>query len=337
LNNLKFLVTGGAGFIGSHTCELLVSQEIPVIAFDNLSCGRLENLAAVTKSSLFEFIEGDIRNEVDIEKCFPGVTHVIHFAGIGEIVPSIDNPLNYLETNVLGTAKVLEVSRKHGIESFVYAASSSCYGLAKTPTSEDAPIDLRHPYAVSKYLGETIALQWGEIYGLPVKSVRIFNAYGRRVRTNGSYGAVMGVFLKQRIENQPLTIVGDGEQVRDYVHVSDVANAFIKASLSPMNGRIWNLGSGIGVTINELAKIIGGDTVHIPDRPGEPRITLANIARIALEIDWSPKITFEQGVKDILDNIQEWKGAPLWTASSIAKVTESWFAALGERNLRSSE
>ena len=332
---MKFLVTGGAGFIGSHTCEALIQRGSHVVAFDNLSSGRLQNLESVWESSLFEFVEGDIRSIKNLEAVFDEITHVIHFAGIGEIVPSIDNPLEYLDVNVIGTANLLEVSRKYSIQSFVYAASSSCYGLALTPTNENAPIDLRHPYAVSKYLGETLCLNWKEIYGLPVKSIRIFNAYGRRVRTTGSYGAVLGVFLKQKLENKALTVVGDGEQLRDYVHVSDVANAFIEASHSPKIGRVWNLGSGLGISINRLAEMIGGDIVYIPDRPGEPRITLADISLIKEDLDWSPKISFEDGLLEILKFIDEWKDAPLWTPSSIENATKNWFAVLNKDNLGS--
>ena len=329
---MKFLVTGGAGFIGSHTCESLVRQGIPVIAIDNLISGRLDNLSGILNSPIFEFIEGDIRNESDLSKCFDQVTHVIHFAGVGEIVPSIDSPLHYLEVNVMGTSKLLEMARRMGIASFVYAASSSCYGKAQTPTNEHAPINLQHPYAVSKYLGEALCFYWRDIYGVPVKSIRIFNAYGRRVRTSGSYGAVLGVFLKQRLESQPLTIVGDGEQLRDYVHVTDVADAFIRASFSKRIGRVWNLGSGRGVSINRLAGMVGGEVVHIPDRPGEPRITLADISRIREDLDWRPRVSFEEGIKEITEHIDEWQEAPLWTPDTIANATKNWFAVLDKRN-----
>lgn len=328
---MKFLVTGGAGFIGSHTCELLIKNGLEVRVLDNLTGGERKNLESVAHSPLFEFVEGDILNDLHLKSCLMGVTHVIHFAGIGEIVPSIENPIKYLEVNVQGTAKLLEACRNAQVESFVYAASSSCYGLAITPTNEDAPIDLKHPYAVSKYLGEQLSLKWYEIYKLPTKSIRIFNAYGRRVRTSGTYGAVLGVFLKQKIENKPLTVVGDGNQIRDYVHVTDVASAFLKASLSSKNGRVWNLGSGIGVSIKKLVEIIDGEFINIPDRPGEPKETLADISRIKAELDWTPTVSFEEGLSEVVRNIHEWKEAPLWDSESIAQATAKWFQILDRK------
>lgn len=328
---MKFLVTGGAGFIGSHTCELLIKNGLEVRVLDNLKGGRRKNLESVALSPLFEFVEGDILNDLHLKTCLEGITHVIHFAGIGEIVPSIENPIEYLEVNVQGTAKLLEACRTAQVESFVYAASSSCYGLASTPTNEDAPIDLKHPYAVSKYLGEQLSLKWNEIYRLPTKSIRIFNAYGRRVRTSGTYGAVLGVFLKQKVENRPLTVVGDGNQIRDYVHVTDVANAFLKASLSSKNGRVWNLGSGVGVSIKKLVEILDSEFINIPDRPGEPKETLADISRIKAELDWTPMVSFEEGLREIIRNIHEWKEAPLWEPESIAQATAKWFQILDRK------
>ncbi len=328
---MKFLVTGGAGFIGSHTCELLIKTGFEVRVLDNLKGGRSKNLKSVANSPLFEFVEGDILNELHLKSCLKGITHVIHFAGIGEIVPSINSPIEYLEVNVLGTAKLLEACRTAQVESFVYAASSSCYGLASTPTNEDAPIDLKHPYAVSKYLGEQLSLKWHEIYGLPTKSIRIFNAYGRRVRTSGTYGAVLGVFLKQKIENRPLTVVGDGNQIRDYVHVTDVAHAFLRAALSTKNGRVWNLGSGVGTSIKRLVEILESEFVNIPDRPGEPKETLADISRITAELDWSPLVSFEEGLSEVIRNIHEWKDAPLWEPENIAQATENWFQILDRK------
>lgn len=328
---MKFLVTGGAGFIGSHTCELLIKNGLEVRVLDNLKGGRRKNLESVAHSRLFEFVEGDILNGLHLKTCLEGITHVIHFAGIGEIVPSIENPIEYLEVNVQGTAKLLEACRTAQVESFVYAASSSCYGLASTPTNEDAPIDLKHPYAVSKYLGEQLSLKWHEIYRLPTKSIRIFNAYGRRVRTSGTYGAVLGVFLKQKVENKPLTVVGDGNQIRDYVHVTDVANAFLKASLSSKNGRVWNLGSGVGVSIKKLVEILDSEFINIPDRPGEPKETLADISRIKAELDWTPMVSFEEGLSEIIRNIHEWKEAPLWEPESIAQATAKWFQILDRK------
>lgn len=326
---MKFLVTGGAGFIGSYICENLLERGFSVICVDNLSTGRLSNLESAKSYQSFEFISGDILQPEDWRECVANVSHIIHMAGIGEIVPSIVDPLAYVQTNVIGTSYMLELARALNVASFVYAASSSCYGLASGPTDESAAIDLRHPYSLSKYLGEQTVLSWYSIYGLPTKSIRIFNAFGRKVRTTGSYGAVLGVFLKQKLSGEPLTVVGDGKQSRDFVHARDVAEAFVLAALSPIKGRVWNLGSGNPIYIEDLVAILGGPHVHIPDRPGEPRSTHADIKLISQDLGWQPRVSFSDGIAEILANIDEWKDAPLWTPKSIAQATKEWFDVLG--------
>jgi UDP-glucose 4-epimerase len=321
---MKFLVTGGAGFIGSHTCELLVEEGHSVIALDNLETGRLSNLDSISAAQNFEFLEQDILS-VDIEdNIFRGVTHIIHFAGIGEIIPSVENPLDYVDVNCKGTARILEIARNNRVESFVYAASSSCYGISQGLTSEDSKIDPKHPYALSKYMGEILVLHWHQLFGLPAKSLRIFNAYGRRVRTTGTYGAVLGVFLKQKLSGEPLTIVGNGEQKRDFVHVKDVAKAFKLASFSTKVGRIWNLGSGEPQTVNQLANLISDKKVNIPERFGEPNDIYADNSLIKADLNWSPDVKFEDGIQEILNHINEWADSPLWTPSSIASATRTW-------------
>jgi UDP-glucose 4-epimerase len=182
-----------------------------------------------------------------------------------------------------------------------------------------------YPYALSKYQGEQAALHWHAVYKLPVNSIRIFNAYGLRSRTSGAYGAVFGVFLKQKLAGQPLTIVGDGSQKRDFLYVTDVARAFLAAARTPLSGRIWNLGAGNPQSVNHLASLLGGDQVRIPRRPGEPDCTWADIDRISSELGWSPTISFESGVRKILENIDYWRDAPLWKPESIAVATQTWF------------
>src|SRR6185295_277477 len=195
---------------------------------------------------------------------FAGAQYVFHFAGIGDIVPSIEKPTEYMDTNVQGTVRVLECARHAGAEKFVYAASSSCYGLAAVPTAEDHPIDPRYPYALSKYLGEQAALHWHRVYGLKVNAIRIFNAYGTRSRTSGAYGAVFGVFLRQKLAGQPFTVVGDGTQTRDFVYVTDVAEAFLAAAEGTAVGEAFNVGSGKESTILRLVELLGGTITHLP-------------------------------------------------------------------------
>ena len=328
----KILITGGAGFIGSHTVDLLLSQGHKVIVIDDLSGGRLTNIAHNLDSSNFEFYETNILDVEPDSKIFSEIDCVIHFAGIGDIVPSINKPIDYYTVNCLGTAKILEACRYHKVKRFVYAASSSCYGIATVPTDENHPITPQYPYALTKYLGELTAFHWGNVYGIEINSIRIFNAYGTRSKTSGNYGAVFGVFLKQIIENLPLTVVGDGSQSRDFVYVTDVAEAFVLAAFAEKSGEIYNLGSGNPVTINEIIKILDAKVEFIPDRPGEPRITWANISKISTELNWKPKIGIEEGVSKLLDNLDYWSDAPLWTADKIRIATQEWFDNLNKRS-----
>ena len=276
------LVTGGAGFIGSHMVDLLLKENIRVRVLDNFTGGREENLSNQKGNTMLEVFRADIRDSANNSEAFANVDYVFHFAGIGDIVPSIESPSEYMDVNVQGTVAVLEACREKNIKKFVYAASSSCYGLANTPTDEKHPISPQYPYALSKYLGEQAALHWNVVYGLPVNAIRIFNAYGPRYRTTGAYGSVIGVFFKQCLEKAPLTIVGDGTQSRDFVHVKDVARAFFLAAESKVTGEVFNLGAGNPQTVNKLARMIGGKTVSIPNRPGEPKCTWANIKRFVL-------------------------------------------------------
>jgi UDP-glucose 4-epimerase len=193
------------------------------------------------------------------------------------------------------------------------------------------PIDPKYPYALSKYLGEQTVFHWAKVYRLRVNSIRIFNAYGPRVRTTGAYGAVFGVFLRQKLAGQPLTVVGNGTQRRDFVHVKDVAEAFCLAAESPLSGEIWNCGANNPKTINDLVELIGGKVTYIPKRPGEPDCTWADTSKIERELGWRSEVTFRDGVAEMLHEIDRWSEAPLWTPESIAKATASWFQALEER------
>jgi UDP-glucose 4-epimerase len=326
----EVLVTGGAGFIGSHMVELLLRKKFKVYVIDNFSTGRKENLKKFLKDNNLCIIKSNILDKKKITKIFKNLSYIFHFAGKGDIVPSIDNPDVYFQTNVLGTMNILQCARiSKKLKKFVYAASSSCYGIAKTPTTEAHKISTEHPYALSKYQGEQIAFHWNKIYKIPVASIRIFNAYGPKVRTSGVYGAVFGVFFKQLLQNKPLTIVGDGNQSRDFLYVTDVCSAFYKIALSSKsNGEFFNLGSGSPVTINYLAKILGGKKIKIPNRPGEPKSTWANINKITNTINWRPIVNFEKGVNNMLENITYWNNAPLWTPKKIENATKNWFKYL---------
>jgi len=325
------LVTGGAGFIGSHMVDNLLAHGYRVRAFDNLVSGRESNLAHLAGNADFSFERGDIRALQAGASVFSDVRFVFHFAGIGDIVPSIEQPLEYMSANVQGTAAVLECARHAQVQKLVYAASSSCYGVAATPTREDHPIAPQYPYALSKYMGEQACLHWCQVYRLPVNAIRIFNAYGTRVRTTGAYGAVFGVFFRQKLAGKPFTVVGDGTQSRDFLYVTDVAEAFRRAAETPMTGQIWNLGAGNPQSVNRLVELLGGEQVHVPKRPGEPDCTWADITKIKRDLGWKPTISFEQGVALMMKEIDVWRDAPLWNPDSIAKATKTWFDYLGNK------
>ncbi len=329
MNRSIAVVTGGAGFIGSHMVDLLLARGYRVRVIDNLAGGREANLAHHSNESRLSFERMDIRRLSPGEQSFRDVELVFHFAGIGDIVPSIERPSEYMDVNVQGTVNVLECARAANAKKFVYAASSSCYGLAAIPTCEDHPIAPQHPYALSKYLGEQAVLHWHNVYRLPANSIRIFNAYGPRVRTTGAYGAVFGVFFKQKLAGKPFTVIGDGRQRRDFVYVTDVAKAFLRAGASRFAGHVWNLGAGNPQTVNRLVELLGGPVVHIPKRPGEPDCTWADVGKIQSELGWKPIVAFDQGVRRMMEDIELWRDAPLWEPQSIARASEMWFRYLG--------
>lgn len=319
------VVTGGAGFIGSHMVDLLIDRGYGVRVIDDFTGGHERNLAHLAGNSDLTVEQMDIRGLSPAAALFGDARLVFHFAGIGDIVPSIERPIDYMDINVQGTVKVLECARAAGVGKVVYAASSSCYGLAGVPTREDHPIQPMYPYALSKYQGEQAALHWHKVYGLPVNSVRIFNAYGTRVRTTGAYGAVFGVFFKQKLSGKPFTVVGDGTQGRDFLYVTDVARAFLAAAETDKAGEIYNLGAGNPQTVNRLVELLEGDVVYIPKRPGEPDCTWADITKITTDLGWAPEVSFEEGVGRMVAEIENWRDAPLWDPDSIEQATKTWF------------
>ena len=328
---MKTLVTGGAGFIGSNLVDELISRGHKVIVLDNFSTGRKSNLKHHTKNNL-KIINIDISKSKSLEKYFKGVNYVIHLAGLADIVPSIENPEKYFNSNVKGTLNVIQAVKKIKIKKFIYAASASCYGIPKNyPTKETDKIQPMYPYALTKWQAEELIMHWARIYNLPAISLRFFNAYGPRSRTSGAYGAVFGVFLAQKLANKPLTIVGDGNQTRDFIHVKDLVNGIIKAALSKKKNEIYNIGGGKEIKVKKIAKLVGGKKIYIPKRPGEPYRSLANISKIKKDLKWKPKIAIEKGVKDLLKNIHYWNNAPIWTPKSIKKATKVWFKLLDKK------
>jgi len=324
---MRTLVTGGAGFIGSHLVDKLLDMGHEIIVLDNYSTGRKKNLEHVINK--VKLIECDLSIKGEWIKEFDKVDWVFHLASLADIVPSIQNPEGYFRSNVDATFYVLEAARHANVKRFIYSASSSCYGIPNAyPTPENSDIQPQYPYALAKRMGEELVEHWAQLYNLQAISLRFFNVYGTRSRTSGTYGAVFGVFLAQKLANKPFTVVGDGSQTRDFTYVTDIVSALIIAAESTLSNKIYNVGSDTTVSINKIVELLGGDKVHIPKRPGEPDCTYADISKIKDELGWRPTISIEKGVDKILENIDYWKEATVWGPESIADATTDWFKYL---------
>tara|TARA_Y200000002_G_scaffold160258_1_gene132420 strand:+ start:5892 stop:6869 length:978 start_codon:yes stop_codon:yes gene_type:complete len=324
---MKIIITGGAGFIGSHLAEYLIKKKHKIIIIDNLSTGRIENIKGF-KNKL-KFIKADISKLGKWTKNFKNAKLIFHLAALADIVPSIQNPKKYFQSNVVGTENIASACIKYNVKKIIYAASSSCYGIpGKYPTSESESIKPQYPYALTKNLGEQILINYAKIYGLHFTSLRLFNVYGTKSRTSGTYGAMFGVFLAQKLKKKPLTVVGDGKQKRDFTYISDVIEAFYKTIKIKKNLQILNVGTGKPVTVNYIVKLLNCKSITIQKRPGEPDQTNANISKIKKELNWRPKITIEQGIKKLLNEINYWNNAPVWTPTKIKAATRDWFKYL---------
>jgi UDP-glucose 4-epimerase len=328
---MKTVVTGGAGFIGSHLVDRLLADGHSVLVLDNFSTGRPENLARLGREPRLALERVDLATEPRLAALVSGADWVFHLAALADIVPSMERPIDYHRANVDGTVAILEAARAAGVGRFLYTASSSCYGIPDVyPTPETAEARPQYPYALTKLLGEQCALHWGQVYRLPVVSLRLFNVYGPRSRTSGIYGAVFGVFLAQKLAGKPFTVVGDGTQSRDFTFVSDVADAFVTAAQSAVAGEVFNVGTGAPVPVNRLVELLKGDVVHVPKRPGEPDRTHADVSKIQRRLGWRAKVSIEEGIRILLDNIEYWRQAPVWTPASIEVATRDWFRYLGK-------
>ena len=275
-------------------------------------------------------MRADISKKGNWQNLLHNADYVFHLAALADIVPSIENPDKYYQANVTGTFNVIQSCMKNKkLKKIIYAASSSCYGIPKEyPTSEKANIDNQYPYALTKYLGEQLITNLCKTYNLPYASLRLFNVYGTRSRTSGTYGAVFGVFLAQKLANKAYTVVGNGKQTRDFTYVTDVVNAMIFAAHSDKENFIVNIGSGNTYSINYLVKLLGGKKTYIPKRPGEPNTTWADIKKAKKLLKWYPKINLKEGVDLLLKDIGYWKKAPVWNKTSIKKATKLWFKYL---------
>ena len=306
----KVVVTGGAGFIGSHLAEELTKQGYQVVILDDLSTGKLENISHLIKEKRVEFVQGSITDLPLLQKLFHGVQYVFHEAALARVPRSIDDPLTTNEVNIEGTLKVLLAARENAVRKVVYASSSSVYGDAPSlPQREDMPLNPLSPYALTKLAGECYCHIFQQIYGLPTVSLRYFNVYGLRQDPYSQYATVISAFLGRISRHLPPIIFGDGEQSRDFTFIRDVVQANILAAQSNAEG-VYNIGSGKSTTINQLAQAILKLTqenlkpVHDKPRPGDPRHTQADVSR-ARTFGYVPRWTLEEGLRTMT---KEFKG-----------------------------
>ncbi|MDP3901437.1 MAG: NAD-dependent epimerase/dehydratase family protein [bacterium] len=293
----RYLVTGGAGFIGSNLVDALIKDGHKVLVIDDLSTGKKENL-----SPRAEFYQKDIRQLSDIESLFVGVDGVFHLAAVPSVQISIDQPAETHSVNVDGTFNVLMASYKAKVKRFIQSSSCSIYGDSVVfPQREDLPVRPKSPYALHKYINEEYCRIFSTIYGLETINLRYFNVYGPRMPYSGPYSGVIRVFLKQKKANEPLTITGDGEQSRDYVFVGDVVRANMLAMESDRvgAGEIINIGSGQSCTVNQIADMVGGPKKYLPPRI-EPRRALADNSLAKKLLDWEPTVSLEEGMAKII-------------------------------------
>lgn len=293
----KCLVTGGAGFLGSHLVDKLIDEGHEVVVIDNLSLGKQKFV-----NDKAEFYQKDITNLEEIKPLFYGADVVFHVAADPRLQASIDNPVRSHEVNVGGTLNVLQASVEKGVDKVVFSSSGAIYGdKEELPISEEADPDPNAPYPSHKLMGERYMDLYSKLHNIDTVCLRYFNMYGPRKTTKGGYPMVIPAFLEQKKEGEPLTIVGDGKQTRDYVHVFDAVRANISAWKSEYgDADIFNIGSGIQVSVNEIADIIGGEVTHVPEREGEIRFSEADISKAKEKLDWKPRIEFEQGLKDLM-------------------------------------
>lgn len=307
---MSVAVFGGAGFIGSNLVDELMVQGFEVTVLDNLSEGKLDNIARWKNHPRFEFVRGDIRDRDIVRRVCDHKSWVFHLAAMSRIQPSITDPYLAFDENVMGTLNVLEGCREGGVKRFVYSGSSSCFGNANAaalshdiPTKEDDAKEFGSPYSLSKYVGEELADLYRRLYGLSTVSLRYFNVYGPRHQETGSYATVIAIFRKQFRDGVPLTVVGDGEQRRDFTFVGDVVRANMLAAMNQEATGVFNIGTGVNYSINEVAAMVGGETVFIPQRLGEYRLTKADNRRAADILGWKPLIDLKTGLT-VLDKFE---------------------------------
>jgi UDP-glucose 4-epimerase len=294
---MKCLVTGGAGFIGSNLVDKLVADGHQVVVIDNQSSSARDDFCCNDKADNHKF---DICDYEKTRPLYDGVDHVFHLAAEAHIQPAIENPIRAVMVNAVGTCTVLQCAREAGVKKVMYSSTASAYGGNESPNVETQPDDCLNPYSVSKVSGEKICKMYTDLFGLRTVIFRYFNVYGERQPLRGQYAPVVGLFLEMAKKNEPLTIVGDGNQRRDFVYVGDVVNANITAALTDVDydayGQVYNVGTGNNYSVNQIARMISSNTVNVTPRPGEVRYSLANNQKLRKTFDWQPTVKLEDWI-----------------------------------------
>jgi UDP-glucose 4-epimerase len=298
---MKSLVTGGAGFIGSNLVDRLLELGHEVVVIDNEYSDAHDQFYWNDKAQNYKY---DIRDYQNTRPLYDGVDYVFHIAAEARIQPAILNPIEAVSINSVGTCTVLQCSREVGVKRVIYSSTSSAYGMNQSPNVETQIDDCLNPYSISKVNGEKLCKMYTSLYGLPTIVFRYFNVYGERQPLKGQYAPVIGIFLRQRESGDPLTIVGDGNQRRDFTYVGDVVNANILAAIKEVDsdafGQVYNVGTGNNYSVNQITRMISDNTVNIPPRPGESRVTLANNQKLRKTFGWEPTMKLEDWVKSHL-------------------------------------
>jgi len=296
MESMISLVTGGAGFIGSNLVDYLLKQGHTVVCIDNESANN-ENFHWNDK---VWNINADITDYKVMKNAFTNVDYVFHLAAESRLQPAIENPIGAVEKNCVGTTVMLQCAREAGVKRFVYSSTSSAYGNNPYPNVETQPDDCLNPYSASKAAGEKFCKMYTDLYGLETVILRYFNVFGQRSPARGQYAPVIGIFQRQKEAGEPLTLVGDGSQKRDFIHVEDVARANYIAATADLGdhiGEVFNIGSGKNYSIKDIADVISDNQVFIPKRSGEMETTLADITKVESVMGWKPEIDVLEWIK----------------------------------------
>lgn len=321
----RSLVTGAAGFLGSHLVDLLMKEGHEVIAIDNEINGNWNNLIQWEQNPRFKKLHKDINEIERDDESFQNLDYVFHLAGIECPTLSIKKPEVFFHTNVLGTVKVCQAAKQSKLKKFVFASSSSLYGDASTPTLETDNVSPMTPSCLSKSQAEEIVFHWAEVYDFPAISLRIFNAFGPRSKTKLYPGSVFNIWFKQHLNKEPLTVIGDGSDARDFIYCTDVANAFFIAALQGKSEEIYNIGSGTATELNTIINKLGGKRIKLKHLDDKPEKTWANVSKFQFDCNWQPRIPFETGLSYCLEVISDWENSNSWDQEKLDQFFESWF------------